>query len=69
MYKILENISSRDLLEHIYVMQLQILNKLNKMDDDGKEFALNLLADLIGSKIIERQDSVRFDSNGTTTRS
>jgi hypothetical protein len=24
------------------------------MDDDGKEFALNLLADLIGSKIVER---------------
>lgn len=69
MYKILENISSRDLLEHIYVMQLQILNKLNKMDDDGKEFALNLLADLIGSKIEERQDSVIFDSINTTTRS
>ena len=69
MYKVLENISSRDLLEHIYVMQLQILNKLNKMDDDGKEFALNLLADLIGSKIEERQDSVIFDSINTTTRS
>lgn len=69
MYKILENISSRDLLEHIHVMQLQILNKLNKMDDDGKEFALNLLADLIGSKIVERQDSVIFDSINTTTRS
>lgn len=69
MYKVLENISSRDLLEHIYVMQLQILNKLNKMDDDGKEFALSLLADLIGSKIVERQDSVIFDSINTTTRS
>lgn len=69
MYKVLENISSRDLLERIYVMQLQILNKLNKMDDDGKEFALNLLADLIGSKIVERQDSVIFDSINTTTRS
>lgn len=69
MYKVLENISSRDLLEHIYVMQLQILNKLNKTDDDGKEFALNLLADLIGSKIVERQDSVIFDSINTTTRS
>lgn len=69
MYKVLENISSRDLLEHIYVMQLQILNKLNKMDDDSKEFALNLLADLIGSKIVERQDSVIFDSINTTTRS
>lgn len=69
MYKVLESISSRDLLEHIYVMQLQILNKLNKMDDDGKEFALNLLADLIGSKIVERQDSVIFDSINTTTRS
>lgn len=69
MYKVLENISSRDLLERIYVMQLQILNKLNKMDDDGKEFALNLLADLIGSKIVERQDSVIFNSINTTTRS
>lgn len=69
MYKVLENISSRDLLEHIYVMQLQILNKLNKMDDDGKEFTLNVLADLLGTKIVERQDSVRFDSNSTTTRS
>lgn len=39
------------------------------MDDDGKEFALNLLADLIGSKIVERQDSVIFDSINTTTSS
>lgn len=39
------------------------------MDDDGKEFTLNLLADLLGTKIVERQDSVRFDSNGITTRS
>lgn len=47
----LKHLSDRELLEWIYLMQVHILNKVNKLDDDNKEFSINLAADLMGTII------------------
>lgn len=45
----LSNISDRQLLEWIYLMQIQILSKVNEIDNDDKVFGMNLAADLMGN--------------------
>lgn len=47
----LKHLSDRELLEWIYLMQVHILNKVNRLDDDNKEFSMNLAADLMGTII------------------
>lgn len=47
----LGHLSDRELLEWIYLMQVHILNKLNCIDNDDKQFSINLEADLMGTII------------------
>ena len=51
----MKHMTDRELLEWIYTMQVQILQKLNKMDDDSKEFGINVAADLLGSIVYDAQ--------------
>lgn len=44
-----EHLTDRELLEWIYLMQIQILAKVNEIGDDRKQFGLNLAADLVGN--------------------
>lgn len=37
----LAHMTDRDLLEQIYVLLLQVLTKVNKLDDENREFSLN----------------------------
>lgn len=46
-----QHMTDRQLLEWIYLMQIQILNKLNCIDDDSKQFSINLAADLMGTVV------------------
>lgn len=55
MSSLLAKYTDRELLEWIYVMQVHILSKLNKMDDNDKEFGINLAADLLGSVVYDAQ--------------
>lgn len=52
--KMLSDMTDRELLENIYVMLLQVLNKVSEIDNDEKQFAMNLVANLIGDKIIQK---------------
>lgn len=44
-----EHLTDRELLEWIYLMQIQILARVNEIGDDRKQFGLNLAADLVGN--------------------
>lgn len=55
-------LTDRELLEKIYVLLLQVYQKIDRMDDDNKEFGLNLAADLMGNML---QDRVELN-NGIT---
>lgn len=41
----------RELLENIYVLLLQIWNKVKEIDNDEKQFSMNLLANLVSTKL------------------
>lgn len=49
----LNNMTDRELLENIYVILLQILTKVNEIDDDSKQFTMNVLANLVGDTLID----------------
>lgn len=58
----LVHLTDRELLEKIYVLLSQVYQKIDRMDDDNKEFGLNLAADLMGNML---QDRVELN-NGIT---
>ena len=62
MNQYLVHLTDRELLEKIYVLLLQVYQKIDRMDDDNKEFGLNLAADLMGNML---QDRVELN-NGIT---
>lgn len=57
----LVHLTDRELLEKIYVLLLQVYQKIDRMDDDNKEFGLNLAADLMGNMLQDRAET----NNGT----
>lgn len=59
----IQHMTDRQLLEWIYLMQIQILNKLNCIDDDSKQFSINLAADLMGTIIATNKLETNGDSN------
>ena len=42
-------LTDRELLEGIYTMLQYVLVKVNEIDNDDKQFGMNLAADLLGS--------------------
>ena len=44
----LVHMSDRELLEQIYMLLLQINVKVSEIDNDSKQFGMNLAADLLG---------------------
>lgn len=47
----LVHMSDRELLEQIYMLLLQINVKVSEIDNDSKQFGMNLAADLLGNII------------------
>lgn len=45
----LVHMSDRELLEQIYMLLLQINVKVSEIDNDSKQFGMNLAADLLGN--------------------
>lgn len=43
--------TDRELLEQIYILLLKIYNKVKEIDNDEKQFGMNLLADLVGTAL------------------
>ncbi len=57
----LAHMTDRELLEQIYILLLQLYSRIDRIDDDNKEFSMNLAADLLGDML---QNKVM--SNGKT---
>lgn len=48
-------LTDRELLEGIYTMLQYVLVKVNEIDNDDKQFGMNLAADLLGSQVHDAQ--------------
>lgn len=45
----LAHMSDRELLEQIYLLLLQVNLRVSEIDNDSKQFGMNLAADLLGN--------------------
>ena len=50
---IMINLTDRELLEQIYLLLVQIYNKVKEIDNDEKQFNMNVLANLVGDSLID----------------
>ena len=57
----LVHLTDRELLEKVYVLLLQVYQKIDRMDDDNKEFGINVAADLFSNALQDRAEA----NNGT----
>lgn len=55
MNQALNNLSDRELLEQIYYTLLQILSKVNEIDNDDKQLSMNVLANIIGDTLMRKR--------------
>lgn len=51
----IKSLTDRELLEGIYTMLQYVLVKVNEIDNDDKQFGMNLAADLLGSIVYDAQ--------------
>jgi hypothetical protein len=51
----LSEYSDRELLEAIYTMLQYVIVRVNEIDNDDKQFGMNLAADLLGSIVYDAQ--------------
>ena len=49
----MNNLTDRELLEQIYILLLQIYNKVKEIDNDEKQFNMNVLANLVGDTLTD----------------
>lgn len=52
-------LSDRELLEQIYTMLQYIVVKVTEIDNDDKQFGMNLAADLLGSMVYDAQPKTK----------
>lgn len=55
----LVHMSDRELLEQIYTLLLQINVKVSEIDNDSKQFGMNLAADLLGNMMDDLSNNNR----------
>ena len=55
----LVHMSDRELLEQIYMLLLQINDKVSEIDNDSKQFGMNLAADLLGNMMDDLSNNNR----------
>lgn len=56
----LAHMTDRELLEQIYLLLLQINVKVSEIDNDTKQFGMNLAADLLGTMLEDQQTNSRI---------
>lgn len=59
----LAHLTDRDLLEQIYLLLLQVNLRVSEIDNDSKQFGMNLAADLLGT-MMEDQKNINNDQKG-----
>lgn len=55
----LVHMTDRELLEQIYMLLLQINVKVSEIDNDSKQFGMNLAADLLGNMMDDLSNNNR----------
>lgn len=55
----LAHMTDRELLEQIYLLLLQINVKVSEIDNDTKQFGMNLAADLVGNMLDDQVSNNR----------
>lgn len=55
----LAHMTDRELLEQIYLLLLQVTVKVSEIDNDTKQFGMNLAADLVGNMLDDQQTNSR----------
>lgn len=55
----LAHMTDRELLEQIYLLLLQINVKVSEIDNDAKQFGMNLAANLVGDMMDNQQINSR----------
>lgn len=57
----LAHMTDRDLLEQIYMLLLQIYARVSEIDNDEKQFGMNLAANLVGDYLDDFKNLIRND--------
>lgn len=59
----LAHMTDRELLEQIYLLLLQINVKVSEIDNDTKQFGMNVAANLVGDALIANNNDVQRRNN------
>lgn len=59
----LAHMTDRELLEQIYLLLLQINVKVNEIDNDTKQFGMNVAANLVGEALIANNNDAERRNN------
>lgn len=50
------HLSDRELLENIYILLIEVHRKLDRIDDDDRQVAINLFADLLSDRLQKKSN-------------
>lgn len=59
----LAHMTDRELLEQIYLLLLQINMKVSEIDNDTKQFGMNVAANLVGEALIANNNDAERRNN------
>lgn len=59
----LAHMTDRELLEQIYLLLLQINVKVSEIDNDTKQFGMNVAANLVGDALIMNNNNAERRNN------
>lgn len=59
----LAHMTDRELLEQIYLLLLQINVKMSEIDNDTKQFGMNVAANLVGEALIANNNDAERRNN------
>ena len=59
----LAHMTDRELLEQIYLLLLQINVKVSEIDNDTKQFGMNVAANLVGEALIANNNDAERRNN------
>lgn len=59
----LAHMTDRELLEQIYLLLLQINVKVSEIDNDTKQFGMNVAANLVGEALIANNNDAERKNN------
>lgn len=59
----LAHMTDRELLEQIYLLLLQINVKVSQIDNDTKQFGMNVAANLVGEALIANNNDAERRNN------